>query len=100
MSEVLLFSAGLDSFPAWHRLGKPPAMYFDLVHRYSRQELAAVNALAVRCDIDVTISEELDLSAWEADNAIIPMRNVYLAMLAANYADTIWCVGVKGDRTA
>jgi 7-cyano-7-deazaguanine synthase in queuosine biosynthesis len=100
MSEVLLFSAGLDSFPAWHCVGKPPALYFDLVHRYSRQELAAVNALAARCDIDVTISEELDLSAWEAHNAIIPMRNVYLAMLAANHADTIWCIGVKGDRTA
>ena len=27
--QILLFSAGLDSFPAWHRLGKPPALYFD-----------------------------------------------------------------------
>lgn len=100
MSEVLLFSAGLDSFPAWHYLGRPPTLYFDLGHRYCRQELTAVNALASRCGVDVKISNELDLSAWEADDAIIPMRNVYLAMLAANHADTIWCVGVKGDRTA
>src|SRR5699024_4053388 len=28
-----------------------------------------------------------------------PLRNVYLAMLASRHADTIWCVGVKGDHT-
>jgi 7-cyano-7-deazaguanine synthase in queuosine biosynthesis len=100
MSNVLLFSAGLDSFPAWHYLDKPPALYFDIRHRYHDQERASIRALADRCGIEVTVSRELDLSRWEADDAIIPLRNVYFAMLAANRAEEIWCVGVKGDGTA
>ncbi len=100
MSDVLLFSAGLDSFPAWHYLNKPPTLYFDIGHRYRDQERAAVEALADRCGVEVTVSRELDLSRWEADDAIIPLRNVYFAMLAANRADRIWCVGVKGDAIA
>lgn len=98
--EILLFSAGLDSFPAWHYLGRPPALYFDLGHRYAAQEVAAIGALAQRCGIDVTISDELSLGGWEPDDAIIPARNVHLAMLAANRAPTVWCIGVRGDNTA
>jgi 7-cyano-7-deazaguanine synthase len=101
MSEILLFSAGLDSFPAWHRLGKPPALYFDIRHHFRDQELASVEALATRHQMDLTISDELDLSAWDTPQGdLIPFRNVLLAMLAALRADVIWCVGVKGDHTA
>ncbi|MBV9022664.1 MAG: 7-cyano-7-deazaguanine synthase [Streptomycetaceae bacterium] len=100
MKEILLFGGGLDSFPAWHYLGRPPALYFDLRHRYRAQELAAIDAIRARCGMDVEISNELDLSRWEQPDAIIPMRNIHLAMLAANRAETIWCVGVKGDATA
>jgi 7-cyano-7-deazaguanine synthase len=100
VKEVLLLSAGLDSFPAWHYLGRPPALYFDLRHRYATQERASLDALSSRWAIDLTISYDLDLSTWEAENAIIPLRNAYFAMLAANHGDTIWCAGVKGDHTA
>jgi len=100
MSEILLNSAGLDSFPAWHYLGRPPTLYVDLGHRYRDHELATVRDLAKRCHMQLTVSTELDLSAWEPDeDPIIPLRNVYLAMLASRHADTIWCVGVKGDHT-
>lgn len=100
MSEVLLFSGGLDSFPAWHFLGRPPALYFDLGHRYAAREKTAITALAAACGIQFDISTELRLGAWEAANAIIPMRNAHLAMLAAaRGADTVWCVGVRGDHT-
>ncbi|WP_158851123.1 7-cyano-7-deazaguanine synthase [Saccharothrix deserti] len=97
--EVLLFSAGLDSYPAWHYLGRPPSLYFDLGHRYASQERAAIAALADAAGIEVEISDELRLGAWEAEDAIIPLRNVHLAMLAANRAETVWCIGVKGDHT-
>lgn len=97
--EVLLFSAGLDSYPAWHYLGHPPGLYFDLGHRYASQERAAVAALADAAGIEVEISDELRLGTWEAEDAIIPLRNVHLAMLAANRADVVWCIGVKGDHT-
>ncbi|MEC3978918.1 7-cyano-7-deazaguanine synthase [Amycolatopsis sp. H20-H5] len=97
--EVLLFSAGLDSYPAWHYLGCPPGLYFDLGHRYAAQERAAIAALAGATGIEVEVSDELRLGAWEAEDAIIPLRNVHLAMLAANRAETVWCIGVKGDHT-
>ena len=97
--EILLFSAGLDSYPAWHYLGCPPGLYFDLGHRYASQERTAIAALADAAGIDVEISDELRLGAWEAEDAIIPLRNVHLAMLAANRAEVVWCIGVKGDRT-
>jgi len=101
MSEILLFSAGLDSFPAWHRLGKPPALYFDIRHHFREQELATVRALATRHEMDLTISDELDLSAWDTPQGdLIPFRNVLFAMLAALRADVIWCAGVKGDHAA
>ena len=99
MSQILLFSAGLDSFPAWYRLGRPPAVCFDLRHRYAAQERAAVARLAKRCGIPVVVSTELDLAARELPDAIIPLRNAYLALLASERADTIWCVGVRGDNT-
>lgn len=99
ISEVLLFSAGLDSYPAWHYLGRPPGLYFDLGHRYASQERAAIAALADAASIEVEISDELRLGAWEAEDAIIPLRNVHLAMLAANRAEVVWCIGVKGDHT-
>jgi hypothetical protein len=97
--QALLFSAGLDSFPAWHYLGQPPALYVDIRHRYRGPELEAISALADRCGINLAISTELDLSAWHTGDVIIPMRNVYLAMLASRHADKIWCIGVKGDHT-
>jgi hypothetical protein len=51
--------------------------------------------------MDLTISGELDLSAWDTPQGdLIPFRNVLLAMLAALRADVIWCAGVKGDHTA
>ena len=100
MRPILLFSAGLDSFPAWHYLGRPPALYFDIRHHFREQELAAVSDLAGRCQMDLTISTELDLSAWDTPQGdLIPFRNVLLAMLAALRADVIWCAGVKGDHT-
>jgi hypothetical protein len=98
--DVLLFSAGLDSYPAWHFLGCPPSLYFDLGHRYARQERAAISALADAAGIKVEISDELRLGAWEGEDAIIPLRNAHLAMLAANRAEVVWCIGVKGDHTA
>src|SRR5699024_11336162 len=81
-------------------LGRPPTLYGDLGRRYRDHELATVRDLAKRCHMQLTVSTELDLSAWEPDeDPIIPLRNVYLAMLASRHADTIWCVGVKGDHT-
>lgn len=98
--DILLYSGGLDSFPAWYYLGKPEALYFDIGHRYREQEYRAIETLCRRRGIRLSISRELDLADWEQPDGIIPLRNIYFAMLASHRADTIWCVGVKGDHTA
>jgi 7-cyano-7-deazaguanine synthase len=99
--ELLLFSAGLDSFPAWHFLGKPRALYFDSGHYGRQQEIDTVRTLAAAHGMDLEISAELDLSARATvQGDLIPFRNVLFAMLAAFRADVIWCIGVKGDHTA
>ncbi|MEU3455286.1 7-cyano-7-deazaguanine synthase [Micromonospora sp. NPDC006766] len=101
MSEILLFSAGLDSYPAWHYLGKPPTLYFDSGHYGRQQEIDTVRALAAVHGMDLEISNELDLSRRATPQGdLIPFRNVLFAMLAAFRADVVWCVGVKGDHTA
>ncbi|GIJ29988.1 hypothetical protein Vqi01_51500 [Micromonospora qiuiae] len=101
MSEILLFSAGLDSFPAWHYLGKPPILYFDSGHYGGQQEIDTVRVLAAAHGMDLEISSELDLSRRATPQGdLIPFRNVLFAMLAAFRADVIWCIGVKGDHTA
>lgn len=99
--EILLFGGGLDSFPAWHFLGKPAALYVDSGHYGRRQEIAAVRALAASQQMNLEISNELDLTARATRQGdLIPFRNVLFAILAAYRADVIWCIGVKGDHTA
>ncbi|MEH1016857.1 7-cyano-7-deazaguanine synthase [Micromonospora sp. CPCC 206060] len=101
MSEILLFSAGLDSFPAWHYLGNPRTLYFDSGHFGRQQEIDTVRVLAAAHGMDLEISNELDLSGRATPQGdLIPFRNVLFAMLAAFRAEVIWCVGVKGDHTA
>ncbi|MEU8656112.1 7-cyano-7-deazaguanine synthase [Actinoplanes philippinensis] len=98
--QILLFSAGLDSFPAWHRLGKPPALYFDSGHYGRQQEIDTVRTLAFTHGMQLEISSELDLSARATRKGdLIPFRNVLFAMLASYRAEVIWCIGVKGDHT-
>ncbi|MEU7802540.1 7-cyano-7-deazaguanine synthase [Micromonospora arborensis] len=101
MKQILLFSAGLDSFPAWHYLGKPPTLYFDSGHYGRKQEIETVRTIAARHEMDLEISNEIDLARRATPQGdLIPFRNVLFAMLATFRADVVWCVGVKGDHTA
>lgn len=79
MKEILLFSGGIDSYIAWHYLHYPQTLYVNMFHKYYKQELRTVSTL-----IPSTIVKELNLSEFEELDANIPMRNLYLVMLAAN----------------
>lgn len=98
--EILLYAGGLDCFVAWHYLGKPQAVHFDLGDRNRDHEYRAIDTLARRCGIRLSVSRELDLGQWEGSGGLIPLRHMHLAMLACHRADTIWCIGVKGDHAA
>jgi len=94
--QILLFSGGIDSYAAWYFLGRPKTIYFNLRTPYSDYELRVVKELIPETIID----NSLTLNSRQipgSDTAFIPMRNLYLAMLASAYADEIVICGLKDD---
>ena len=80
MKRILLYSGGMDSW-LMNKLWKPDVLvYVDLKGRYNKQEIAH---LPENCNI-----LDFDLSRYERPDKIIPLRNLFLVMLAViNYAD-------------
>lgn len=77
MSKVLLYSGGLDSFIAWHFIGKPDALYADLGHRYAKKELSAIKKTIPA----TTVVSIPWVGKFEREDAYIPARNLLLATL-------------------
>ena len=96
MREILLCSGGLDSFCAYHFLGKPRTVYFDLRTRYAYKEKSFV----LRTVSSTIIDYSLDLSAREEPDSYVPYRNLLLATQAARYADKIYLIGLRDDDIA
>jgi 7-cyano-7-deazaguanine synthase len=94
---ILLFSGGVDSFCAYHYLGRPQTVYFDLKTKCAKKEKKYVQRLVS----DIIIDESLNLSGKEiGQNAYVPFRNLLLASQAAWYSDTIYIVGLKDDKVS
>ncbi len=93
-SRVLLFSGGVDSYLAWHWLGKPATVYFNTQNRYADRELAVVKDLIPQTVVDATLNFQ---SREIGDNAHIDFRNLHFALLAAHYSDDIVIVGIQDD---
>ena len=94
VKRILLFSGGIDSYIAWHYLGKPPTLYFGLNSRYSERELITIRELVPKTILDIS----LDLRSREqGEKAYIPFRNLLLAAQAVHYSDNIIIAGVKDD---
>ena len=90
MKKVLLYSGGMDSWLI-DKIWKPDVkLYVDMKTRYSEEEIKRLP--------DDVIIEQLDLGKWERDDAIIPLRNLYLVMLATNYGDDVCLGATAGDR--
>lgn len=90
MKKVLLYSGGMDSWLI-NKIWNPDVLlYVDMCTKYSKAEIE-------RLPKDVII-ERLDLSKWERPDAIIPLRNLYLIMIATNYGDEICLGATAGDR--
>ena len=88
--KVLLYSGGMDSWLI-DKLWKPDIrLYIDMNTRYSKEEMKRLP--------DDTIIEKLDLSKWEREDKIIPLRNMYLIGIATNYGDEICLGATAGDR--
>ena len=90
MKKVLLYSGGMDSWLISQIWNPDIKLYVNLHTKYSQQEMAKLPA-----DVKVV---ELDLSHWEREDAIIPLRNVFLVGIATNYGDEICLGATAGDR--
>ncbi|MFC7328855.1 7-cyano-7-deazaguanine synthase [Marinactinospora rubrisoli] len=94
MTRVLLYSSGLDSYcAAW--LWRPDlCLYVDLGTGYNAPEIRLLGHAPA-----ATRTTSLDLSPWERpEDRIIPLRNLMLACVAAQYGETIAMAATAGDR--
>jgi len=95
MNQILLYSGGMDSYIAWHKLGKPPTLFVPLGHRYEEVEIQAVKYTIP----DTQIAERVVLTQFEKPDAEIPARNLLLVLEAAwRGADKIWLVVQKDEK--
>lgn len=92
-ARVLLFSGGMDSFIAAHLWPADLLLYVALGHRYQDQELDTI----ADCGLDVGIDRRLYLGDLEREDAIIPLRNLYLAAIGSHYGDVIALGALAGE---
>lgn len=96
MKKVLLYSGGMDSWLI-DKLWEPDEkIYFNLNTEYSDLEISKLSD-------DVKVIDFPYLKQFEIpENGVIPLRNLYLVMLACNYTgfeDVEICLGATmGDR--
>ena len=94
MKKVLLYSGGMDSWLIDKIWNPDIKVYVNMHTRYSNDEIAKLPK-------DVTIVD-FPLGQWERDDAIIPLRNLYLMMVICNITgsdDIEICIGATaGDR--
>jgi 7-cyano-7-deazaguanine synthase in queuosine biosynthesis len=90
VTKVLLYSGGMDSM-ALRMLWDPNvSVYVDMGTAYSKAERDRLPR-----DVDVV---ELPLHQWERTDGIIPLRNLMLVCVAAQYGDVIGLAATAGDR--
>lgn len=97
MKKILLYSGGVDSWLI-NQIWKPDIkLYVNLGTSDSEEEMA----LFKKNNENVNVIN-FNLSEWELSNKIIPLRNLYLLMLACNFSlfeDVEICLGATvGDR--
>lgn len=91
MSErVLLFSGGMDSVALDLLWPEHVNVYVDLGTGYSEAEKK-------RLPPGTTVVP-LPLVQWEREDKIIPLRNLMLVCVAAQYGDTVAMAATRGDR--
>jgi len=111
MPVILCCSGGVDSYIAYHWLidfytstqgvDYTPyvhPVYFHLNTPYSDLEVSTVKQLIPNTIVDHSLN--LKDRQEEGQNAYIPFRNLYLAMLAEKYGDNIVIAGIKGDNVS
>jgi 7-cyano-7-deazaguanine synthase in queuosine biosynthesis len=97
-SDVVLFSGGMDSLIAWEYLNRPDRLYVELFHKYQTEERYSI--FDMNLPGTMTIMEAPFIGRFEKQDADIPLRNMYLVMMAANLGySNIWVVVQKDEMS-
>jgi 7-cyano-7-deazaguanine synthase in queuosine biosynthesis len=82
--RVMLFSGGMDCYIAWRLLRRPPAVYFNLGHRYAADEQAGIHRIMRYFPTaDIRIETGLRLGRFEEQGgSYIPFRNLFMLLYA------------------
>lgn len=94
MVKVLLFSGGLDSFCLNYLIKPDIRVYIDVGTEDGKKEIENVKKMPFKTHII-----NFDLSEFELDNKIIPFRNAFFVLLAAQYGNEIYLGATAGDTT-
>lgn len=97
MRTALLFSGGMDSLIAWEYLGRPDCIYVDMGHKYHASELRVCNLLMGN---KLKIVSASFMKTYEKEDAEIPARNLFLAMVAALEGYDNIALTVQVDETS
>jgi 7-cyano-7-deazaguanine synthase in queuosine biosynthesis len=98
---VLLFSGGMDCY-CINQLEKPDVLlYIDNNSAYSKYEKTFLKQKQAEGFYEnlVFVDNFIDMSTIERDDKIIPARNAYFILKAAEYGDTIILGATSGDRS-
>lgn len=95
--SVLLYSGGMDSVCASWLLSPDVCLYVQMGGRYGAKEHAA-HRPPPRGEL-LLLTGVLDLTRFEREDLIVPQRNAYLVLLAAQYGRRIMLAATAGDRS-
>lgn len=99
--RVLLFSGGMDCYII-NELEKPDVLLYINNHsHYSEQEVRHLHELQALGKFSnlIVVDDFIDMSLMERDDYIIPSRNAYFILKAAEYGDEIILGATSGDRS-
>ncbi|HNT77702.1 MAG TPA: 7-cyano-7-deazaguanine synthase [Anaerolineae bacterium] len=101
-NDILLFSAGLDSYMAWILLDKPDTAYVMIEAPYELAELAAIDRLEqLDRDLNVFRIHGPAVGMYEEADGHIPYRNLLFAttVAAALEPTTIYLGALAGETS-
>ena len=98
--KLILFSGGMDCYII-NELETPDVLlYIDNHSNYSKNEIEHIRQLQASGKFPnlIIVDDFINMSKTERDDYIIPCRNAYFAMIAAEYGDEIILGATSGDR--
>ena len=100
--SVLLFSGGMDSLMMGLLIRPDVWLYLPHGEQYEERETQCIAQLVhhpLLKGINFQSCVSLNLHRFERDDAIIPGRNLYFLLLAANWGERLYFASVYGDRS-